>query len=146
MPKPCILLPLCSFSARPPPGPHSCKPQPRCYADMLVCTGNDMYTGLNFWQSAQHIVSYYTPNLPSLHITYASARPKECPGDNCLRILFLNRSKPAVRQMLNLEEVVEQCRSWQHTDAATGRHFVAECAGWSTRSMLDNIAGAYVFG
>jgi len=87
-------------------------------------------------------VKHYTPTLPSPDITYVSNQAKGCPGDTCLRVLFINRSKPAVRSILNLEDLLELCRSWKHTNAASGQRFTAECAAYGTKGLTDNIAGA----
>ncbi|KAL4444893.1 hypothetical protein ABPG77_003943 [Micractinium sp. CCAP 211/92] len=113
---------LADFSARrldTPRGSGS-----RCFADMLVCSGDHELQSTNVWQASQALVALNSP-LPKSPVESALAG---CDG-TCLRVLFLTRSpKPFMRQVLNLEELVAQCNAWRHTDASSGQTFTADCS------------------
>ena len=62
----CLHAPLCSFSARPPPGGR----KSRCYRSILLCAADDHNTGSNAWQAAQHIVRHYRLALPPAPVAF----------------------------------------------------------------------------
>ncbi|KAL4422903.1 hypothetical protein ABPG75_009100 [Micractinium tetrahymenae] len=128
----------------------------RCFAQMLVCPGLKENQAINISQAsatASFITRSYSKGLPSpSSVTYTSSSP-ECSGAAssaaalgrgraCLRVLFKARqARPAVRQILNMPELLEQCRRWRFTDPKTGTTFVAACASWQPGSDLAaNIA------
>lgn len=52
------------------------------------------------------------------------------------------RPPPPLAQILNMPELLEECRRWRFTDEATGMTFAAACASWQPGSDLAaNIAG-----
>lgn len=111
---------------------------------MLACAGHDIDAEMRVdaWQAAQHVVQHYktTTGLPPSRVSYPDACPQ---GGSCLRVLFLRRStSTAMRQLLNLAELMERCNGWRHTDAATGKTYTASCAAYETSDLLHDIAGA----
>ena len=73
----------------------------------------------------------------------SSTQPRSNTGSTrVLRVLFITRSpKVAVRQILNMDELLEQCQGWTYTDPASSIQFAAECGVWQPGSDLQsNIA------
>jgi hypothetical protein len=93
-------------------------------------------------QAAQYIVRHYDSSIPASPVVYRSSSGNTTKSSRALRVLFITRSpKVAVRHMLNLDDLLEQCQGWKHTDPATGTRFSAECGVWQTGSDLKaNIA------
>ncbi|KAI3439058.1 hypothetical protein D9Q98_001468 [Chlorella vulgaris] len=60
-----------------------------------------------------------------------------------LRVLFISRSpKVAVRQILNMDELLERCQAWKYTDPASSIQFAAECGVWQPGSDLQSTIAA----
>ena len=93
-------------------------------------------------QAAQYIVRHYNSSLPASPVVYNSSSANTASSTRILRVLFITRSpRVTVRQILNIDELLEQCQAWRHTDPATGAQFSAECGMWQTGSDLKaNIA------
>ncbi|KAL4451179.1 hypothetical protein ABPG77_009251 [Micractinium sp. CCAP 211/92] len=130
----------------------------RCFAEMLVCPGLKENESVNISQTASFIAQSYAKEAEAAPpITYTSSSP-ECSGNagsrrpangaaadkgpTCLRVLFKMRpAQPAVRQILNMPQLLEECRRWRFTDPASGATFAATCASWQPGSDLAaNIA------
>jgi hypothetical protein len=94
-------------------------------------------------QAAQFVVRHYEPSLPATPVKYSASTDV---SGNCatrvLRVLFITRSpKVAVRQILNMDELLERCQGWKYTDPASSVHFAAECGMWQPGADLPlNIA------
>ncbi|KAI3439100.1 hypothetical protein D9Q98_001509 [Chlorella vulgaris] len=116
----------------------------RCFAEMLLCTGRPIDDqGLNVSQAGQFIARHYQPSLPASPVTYSGGIAASSSGPTrMLKVLFIARSpKVAVRQILNMEELLEQCRVWRYTDPATSVQFSAECGVWQAGpELLLNLA------
>jgi hypothetical protein len=96
-------------------------------------------------QAAQFVFRHYQPSLPASPITYSGHT--EASGDastRVLRVLFITRSpKVAVRQILNMDELLERCQAWKYTDPASGVHFAAGCGVWQPGADLPSNIAAF---
>ena len=114
------------------------------------------------YQASQHTVEYWRstwseqqPNI-TWHTAAAAAvgstnslqqqqqqqqqRKHKQPPVRTWRVLFQTRTEE-VRQLTNLQQLLDRCAAWQYTDAATGAVHHAQCGVWPATPMPDVIAG-----
>jgi hypothetical protein len=93
-------------------------------------------------QAAQYIVRHYNSSLPASPVLYRSMSTGNS-SSRVLRVLFISRSpKVAVRQILNMDELLERCQAWKYTDPASSIQFAAECGVWQPGSDLQSTIAA----
>lgn len=110
------------------------------------------------YQASQHMVEYWRPTWAGQqsNITWHTAastangtgtiRPRSFhtqdtqPPVRIWRVLFQTRTEE-VRQLTNLQQLLDRCATWQYTDASTGWVHRAQCGVWPVTSPPDVIAG-----
>ncbi|KAI3439062.1 hypothetical protein D9Q98_001472 [Chlorella vulgaris] len=111
---------------------------------MLFCNGSLFEDeAINLSQAAQFVVRHSQPSLPATPVKYSASTDVSGNGaTRVLRVLFITRSpKVAVRQILNMDELLERCQGWKYTDPASSIQFAAECGVWQPGADLPlNIA------
>lgn len=108
------------------------------------------------WQASQHIVDSYRPQWEQAHLQLSESSPGHVPQQlrrqqqqlqpgerrRVWRVLFQTRSS-AVRQFVNLQELLSECAAWSHPDTATGTLHTAECNTWGSHPLPEGIAGTW---
>jgi len=108
------------------------------------------------YQASQHTVEYWRsswsvqqPNIIWHSASEAASsagrsgtrtRHGQRPG-RTWRVLFQTRTD-AVRQLTNLQQLLDRCSNWQYTDPATGQVHRAQCGVWPVTAAPEVIAGA----
>lgn len=122
---------------------------------MLLCDTGSEWSSPRVWQASQHIVETYRPQWEQLHLRLTASSPQHVPQllrrrqqqqrqgqrHRVWRVLFQTR-RSAVRQFVNLQQLLSECAAWSHLDAATGTLHTAECSIWDSHPLPEGIAGA----
>lgn len=117
----------------------------RCFEQLMVCgRKGGKKGGGHLWNTGQTLARYYKPLAPKINLNFSETHDQQHNNNNStrrsLKIVFHRRSLAATRQLVNLQELLDQCTSWSYTEPASNIVYTLECSEWEFTDILSSVA------
>ena len=139
----------------------------RCFEKLMVCCRKGgKKGGGHLWNTGQVLARYYKPLAPKINLNFTSSssggrinsynsggggneddkQPQNNNYNNnkSLKVVFHRRSLAATRQLVNLQELLNQCKTWSYTEPTSNIVYSLDCSEWEFTDILSSVAVSQV--